>query len=494
MNIRFLGFSLIDFRIIRQRFAIFAHLTRWSLDWTPLLQSTPGRSDGMARPRGHASFCHAQSLRSLTVLLSVVSGLISVFVGCKPSTVPTALHEPNYLYTHALELKQELDLDQPLVDSEALLTEWFGTLDEPKLPPLFAEDDYKELLSLAKLEKAAGPPPATVEPGEKGLYRQLCASCHGESGQGRGPVAASQNPYPRDFRHGIFKYKSTSRKNKPIKTDIARSLRKGLPGTQMPVFNKLPDDKLDALVDYVVFLSIRGEFERKLLFGAAYDLDLETDRVYDVSLKNSESVESKDRLKSQLESATDILTSIADAWVESVDGVEEFERPDFPLVSASSADKPTGEDLSPENQTALQESIEKGRKLFLTEEAACAKCHGENARGEGKQLPDYDDWTKDWTSKIDLNPTDVDALLPLMARGGMKPQPLKPRNIVEGKFRGGREPMDIYRRIRHGILGAPMPAAAIIQSEADKGIREEDIWHLVNYVLSIAEPASDPQK
>ncbi len=405
-------------------------------------------------------------------------GWIAVHTGCKPNTASTAFHEPNYLYTHALEIKQDLKLDQPLSDSQALLTEWFGTLDEPKLPPLFGEDDYKELLSLANLDKAAGPPQNSVEPGEKGLYRQLCASCHGESGQGRGPVAASQNPYPREFRHGIFKYKSTARKNKPIKADIVRSLRKGLAGSQMPLFDKLPDDKINALVDYVVFLSIRGEFERKLLFGAAYDLDLETDRVYNAALKTSDDSESKKQLQGQLETATEILTSIADAWIESADGVEEFELPDFPLFGSETAD----------NRTALQESIDKGRKLFLTEEAACAKCHGESARGDGKQLPDYDDWTKDWTSKIDLNPANTDELLPLMARGGMKPQPLKPRNIVEGKYRGGREPMDIYRRIRYGIVGAPMPAAAIIKSSDDKGIREEEIWHIVNYVLSIAEP------
>ncbi len=411
-------------------------------------------------------------------LAGLALSLSIAIAGCKPSTVPVALHEPNYLYTHALEIKQEVKLDQPLADSQALLTDWFGTLDEPKLPPLFAEDEYKELLSLAKIEMAAGPPASTVEPGEKGLYRQLCASCHGESGQGRGPVAASQNPYPREFRHGIFKYKSTARKNKPIKADIARSLRKGLSGSQMPLFNKLPDEKIDALVDYVIFLSIRGEFERKLLFGAAYDLDLETDRVYNVSLKGSSDVESKKQLQGQLETATDILTSIADAWVESADGVEDFELPEFPLFGSENAD----------NRTALQESVDKGRKLFLTEEAACAKCHGESARGDGKQLPDYDDWTKDWTSKIDLNPANVEDLLPLMARGGMRPQPLKPRNIVEGKFRGGRDPIDIYRRIRYGIVGAPMPAAAIIKSKEDKGIQEEDIWHLVNYVLSIAEP------
>ena len=416
------------------------------------------------------------------VLSSFSLGLVALAAGCKPAVPPAALYEPNYLYAHALEIKEDIKLDQPLSDSQELLKEWFGTLDEPKLPPLFAEDDYKELLSLSKIDKAAGPPANTVEPGEKGLYRQLCASCHGESGQGRGPVAASQNPYPREFRHGVFKYKSTARKYKPVKADIARALRKGMSGSQMPLFNKLPDEKIDAIVDYVVFLSIRGEFERKLLFAAAYDLDLEKDRIYNVALKNSPEAEPKKVLQSELETATDILTGIVDAWVEAVDGVEEFEKPEFPMFGSETAD----------NRAELLESVAKGRKLFLSEEAACAKCHGESARGNGKQLPDYDDWTKDWTSKIDLDPKRLDDLLPLMARGGMKPQPLVPRNIVEGKFRGGREPLDLYRRIRYGIVGAPMPAAAIIKSSDDKGIREEDIWHLVNYVLSIVEPEVVP--
>ncbi len=416
------------------------------------------------------------------VLSSFSLGLVALAAGCKPAVPPAALYEPNYLYAHALEIKEDIKLDQPLSDAQELLKEWFGTLDEPKLPPLFDEDDYKELLSLSKIEKAAGPPANTVEPGEKGLYRQLCASCHGESGQGRGPVAASQNPYPREFRHGVFKYKSTARKYKPVKADIARALRKGMSGSQMPLFNKLPDEKIDAIVDYVVFLSIRGEFERKLLFAAAYDLDLEKDRIYNVALKNSPEAEPKKVLQSELETATEILTGIVDAWVEAVDGVEEFEKPEFPLFGSETAD----------NRAELLESVAKGRKLFLSEEAACAKCHGESARGNGKQLPDYDDWTKDWTSKIDLDPKKLDDLLPLMARGGMKPQPLVPRNIVEGKFRGGREPLDLYRRIRYGIVGAPMPAAAIIKSSDDKGIREEDIWHLVNYVLSIVEPEVVP--
>jgi len=399
-------------------------------------------------------------------------------VGCAPTTTPPSKFEPNYLYAHALGKLEDVVLDQPLDDTQDLLTEWFGTLDNPVLPPLFADDEYKELLTLSNLEKAAGPPAKTAELGENGLYRQLCASCHGESGQGRGPVAASQNPYPREFRHGIFKYKNTPRKYKPTKEDIAKTLRRGLSGSQMPLFNKLTSEQMDALVDYVVFLSIRGEFERKLLHNAAYEMDLEKDRVYSVSYKGSQDSESKKKYESQIESAEEILTGIVDAWVESADSVEKFEMPDFPIYGTE----------TDENRNQLLESIEKGKKLFVSEEAACAKCHGVSGSGGGTQLPDYDDWTKDWTTKIGIKPTDTDLLLPLMARGGLKPQPLIPRNLVEGKFRGGREPLELYRRIRYGIVGAPMPAATVVKSSDEKGLQEADLWHLVNYVLSIAAP------
>jgi mono/diheme cytochrome c family protein len=416
-----------------------------------------------------------------TVILgSAASTVLLLVMGCSPQKAPSK-HEPNYLYAAALGKAEDTALDQPLSDSQALLTEWFGTLDEPTLPPLFQDDDYKDVLSLSKLKIAAGPPATTPEPGATGLYRQLCASCHGESGQGRGPVAASQNPYPREFRHGLFKYKSTPRRYKSLKSDMAKLLQNGLAGTQMPKFNKLASEQIDALVEYVVFLSIRGEFERKLLYNAAYELDLEKDRVYNVAFVNASDAESKKQFDGQLESATEILTEIVDVWTESPDSVEEFELPDFPLVGSE----------TDENRAQLQESIAKGKLLFGSEAAACSKCHGVLGNGEGPQLPDYDDWTKDWTVKIGIKPTDLESLTGLMALGGMKPQPIKPRNLIEGKFRGGREPMDIYRRIRYGIVGSPMPAASIVKSSDEKGLVEDDVWHLVNYVLSIAEPPTD---
>lgn len=398
-------------------------------------------------------------------------GLFSlVVIGCREQSPVANQFEPNFLFAKATEIglsKDEGELDSSLQDSRSLIAEWFGTLESPKIPEVLKDGDYADLISESNLKLAVG----TSE--SPGIYVQQCVSCHGLSGQGRGNVAASQDPYPRDFRMGVFKFKSSPRSARPLKEDIEKTLRVGLSGSQMPIFNKLSDQEIKALVDYVVFLSIRGEFERRMIQLSA--TELEGERLYDPQAEKS-------ALEGQLSNASDALTQIADRWVQSIDAVEEFPRPDFPIVGSETQ----------ENRAELLASIEKGKALFASEVASCAKCHGASADGKGNQLPDYDDWTKDWTSKVGLLPTDLEALLPLMARGGMKPQPLKPRNILEGHFRGGRTPEDLYRRIRYGIAGSPMPAAAVVQSREEPGLLEEDIWHLVNYVLSIASVPALP--
>lgn len=383
------------------------------------------------------------------VVTGCVGSLLAVS-GCREPVKDADLHEPNYLFAHAMEVSQGTEMLKPLEESKTMLKDWFGTVDQPKIPEALKAAPYNELFSEANLKLAAG------EPGKPGLWSlQQCASCHGLSGQGRGPVAASQNPYPRDFRVGWFKYKSTPRSAKPVRADLVRVLKEGLSGTQMPIFDKLNDSDLNALVDYVVFLSIRGEFERAVLQDAAMDNGAEKD---------------------------ELLTAIADRWVDAADAVEDFELPSFPLVGSETE----------ENKAELAASIEKGKQLFVGQVAACAQCHGESGNGAGTKLPDYDDWTKEWTAKISLNPDNLDEIAPLMALGGMKPQHLKPRNIVEGHLRGGRKPIDIYKRIRYGIAGSPMPAASIAASEQDTGLKEEDLWHLVNYVLSIAQVPPPP--
>ncbi|MCY2973933.1 MAG: cytochrome c [Planctomycetota bacterium] len=424
----------------------------------------------------------------------LVSAIALSSLGCTPQAPQQLAFEPNYLFAHRLTVEQDVPTDQFLSDSKDLLIDWFGTPDNPKLPPAFADSDYAELISLDTMRPAVGPAPESIEPGDHGLYRQLCTSCHGETGQGRGTVAASQNPYPRDFRKGVFKYKSALRNSKPLKSDIAHVLRHGLAGSQMPLFNKLSDKQIDALVDYVVYLSIRGEFERQLLAMGTADLDPEEsfnsdptkrERIYDVSYRGSTVEAQAEAFKDQTSTAEDLLTEIVDKWIEAEDEVEEVEAPeDVPVPG-----------LTPEadiDADALSASIAKGRELFVGSVAACSKCHGDSGKGDGKQLPDYDEWTKDWTVQINVKPDDMNAILPFLARGGMKPQPILPRNLVEGNFRGGRDPIAVYRRILYGIAGGPMPAAALASKPGEPGLTTDDIWHLVNFVTSLktTPPAS----
>ncbi|MEL6109021.1 MAG: cytochrome c, partial [Planctomycetota bacterium] len=183
--------------------------------------------------------------------------------------------EPNLVHAMKYQIKEEISMDQASADAFWLVEKEFGTPDEPKLPALFEEEeDFQGLISLEKLQRAAGPA------GEgTGLYRTHCASCHGDTGNGRGVNAVVSNPYPRDYRLGIFKFKSTDRGAKPTREDIARTIRHGIPGTTMKKIPELTEEDIDALTDYVIYLSLRGQLERTLIDEGVFELDLEVDRI-----------------------------------------------------------------------------------------------------------------------------------------------------------------------------------------------------------------------
>ena len=58
--------------------------------------------------------------------------------------------------------------------------------------------------------------------------------------------------------------------------------------------------------------------------------------------------------------------------------------------------------------------------------------------------------------------------------------PLRPANLLEGTYKGGRRPLDLYWRIAKGINGAKMPAHAGL-------LTDEQIWDVVNFVLAVPE-------
>ena len=131
-------------------------------------------------------------------------------------------------------------------------------------------------LDLQMLKLVSGPVHRDATSGPRGLYREHCVHCHGTTGYGAGPTAAFLNPYPRDYRRGWYKFKSTKRDERPSTDDLMRTLYDGLQGSAMPSFKLLPEVDRRALVEYVKYLSIRGEME---LAMAQYVLPRTTKRI-----------------------------------------------------------------------------------------------------------------------------------------------------------------------------------------------------------------------
>ena len=321
---------------------------------------------------------------------------------------------------------------------EGTLEELFGTPDEPKVPP--GVD-----LNLSLLKQAAGPVYSDVEGRQFGLYRQHCVTCHGVSGDGAGPTAALQNPYPRDFRNGVYKYTSTAGGAKPAWEDLDRIIRRGIAGTAMPSFDRLSDEEIDALVEYVQYLSLRGETELYLL-----SLVVDEDE-YPVDVD---------------EVMEDAVLPMADYWAEAQQAV--VVPPPRPTYATH------------EEKMA---SIGRGHDLYVSKQAQCVLCHGPEGRGDGEQADElYDIWNQ---PKKGATPEQTKRLAQFFT---LPIQRLRPRDFTEGIFRGGSRPEDIYWRAYCGIKGTPMPAGG--PAPGSSGVLEpEEIWDVVNYVFSRARSA-----
>lgn len=284
----------------------------------------------------------------------------------------------------------------------------------------------------------------------RGLYMRHCSHCHGTSGDGNGPTAQYLNPKPRDYRHGIFKFTSTNDQSKVSRDDLARILKYGIPGTYMPSFLLLEDDELHAIVEYVRFLSMRGEYERKLV----------TELSTDFSTKQVEQRISKDgeTREAILKELTEFLG--ADMKEQSVVLGDELAE----QWTASD----TEEALIIPSVARIPDSVEsrrRGRELYLSKTLNCADCHGIDGAGNGPQ-----------TIAFEKNPV-TGELYPEAGLHDIWDNSNQPRNLKTGIYRGGRRPIDLFNRIHAGIKGSRMPSF--------KNTPHEDIWHLVNYILSV---------
>lgn len=99
-------------------------------------------------------------------------------------------------------------------------------------------------------------------------------------------------------------------------------------------------------------------------------------------------------------------------------------------------------------------SVRRGYEVY--QQLKCWECHGGGGKGDGPKAADLvDDW-------------------------GFR---LPPTNLTRpSSFKNGQRPEDLYRSIVTGLDGGAMPSFA----DTFAG-READVWHLVNYILSLSK-------
>jgi mono/diheme cytochrome c family protein len=314
------------------------------------------------------------------------------------TTVPPKFEKPGELYTVLWGLDEEDrtknviypkkatdDQRKQIAQLEAKLEELFGRPAHPTVGQV--DDDFKQALKLEDERLSYG----------SRLYRVHCLHCHGVAGNGRGPTAPWVNPHPRDYRLGKFKFTSTKGGNerKPRREDLLRTLRQGVEGTSMPSFGLLKEDELEALVSYVIHLSMRGQLETQVMKGILMD---------DSDLAAPEGV------SKMMDDYMDVSNeaSVPGSWKAAEASVI---VPDAPFPSK-------------EERTA---SVKRGYDKFREQTGAgCIKCHTDYGR---QSLLFYDEW------------------------GTIG----RPADLTTGVYRGGRRRIDLYWRIHSGINGSNMP-------------------------------------
>jgi mono/diheme cytochrome c family protein len=227
-----------------------------------------------------------------------------------------------------------------------ILTEYCGTVQRPKL---LGQPDID---------------PNRLKRGSE-VYKQYCQQCHGVTGDGAGPQSAYLIPKPRDYRKGMFKFTSTTYGSKPLREDIHRTIRRGIMGTSMPSFDLLPPQDLEAVTDYVLALTHRGELEALLAEAAEFEGKIDPAAV------------------------PGMVQGIIDQWKDARSNVV---NPRAPMPTLTTA------------------HVAEGKAIF--EKIGCTKCHGDEGRGEVTDELPPDSWG---------NPNKAADITAGMLRGGTEP-------------------------------------------------------------------------
>src|SRR5262249_14250094 len=103
-------------------------------------------------------------------------------------------------------------------------------------------------------------------------------------------------------------------------------------------------------------------------------------------------------------------------------------------------------------------SVARGYEYFVGTQGACIKCHIDY----GRQVRYVSD---DWGTLV------------------------RPRNLTEDNYRGGRRPIDLYWRIPGRIHGTKIVVGAGVMAGDD----DTKVWDVVNFVQALPYPAMLPK-
>lgn len=382
--------------------------------------------------------------------LSLIALAAGALAGC--SQHPEASFVPN-------EKRLESLLPEARADIGKALEESFGTPNRLVAWQRFPFDYGTEQ---PKTEEHPAREPGWRLVEGRNLYMTHCLHCHGVSGDGNGPTAKFLNPRPRDYRQGVFKFKSTVKDLLPQKSDLKHVLEHGIPGTYMPSFVLLGEEKLGLIIDYVRWLSTRGKMEIRL-----------ADELEALGATDSAVQEEIDAAEGKKPKKSEVLSKV----VESV-------RSEMPRlieeISTEMKERWEAAELA-ENVTVpkvkrtppTRESIEHGRDLFLSKvqgkKTECSECHGLLGRGDGPNTEKF--WPV--IGSVPERKYEDPGLHDIWGHSQT------PRDLTRGVYRGGRRPIDLFRRVYNGINGTQMPGFG------GTILTDEEIWDVVNYVFSI---------
>lgn len=393
-------------------------------------------------------------VRRRSVLGLGLSTLLSLAAGCSDADlVGPIVYEEQSALTHEVEGKAHL-AGKPKIQAKtrAALTKLYGPdpreIHVPEGAPLVKDEKGRVGTLLANHVQTAQGPEKLDHPGGYALYRRNCLHCHGVTGAGDGPTAPFVFPFPRDFRQGLYKFTSTPNGARPDRDDLRRTIRKGLHGTSMPAFEALlTPAEIEQVIDYVTFLSLRGETELALIEEGFVADDTDDEALSD-------------------DIVAELMQGVFSKWED---------------APGSVVDPPT------ERTASSPESVLRGRDLYLgrtKEKLECAGCHGAKGKGDGPSFIDVKTFNKivfgGDPSKMPERVAELDA----PARDLWKQKldawgdPLRPADLTLGIYKGDRRPIDLYWRIAKGITGTQMPAHY-------PGVNEAQIWDLVNFVLAL---------